>query len=404
MDQIPITLSSENGIHVSALMNADASRASKLLKWLPALGLRGLGFLTADGLSWGEKLSVGKFLGLLNFLSWNKACQPNETVENLLRRFKQSEQLQQRLWNPLCIATMNTVPNIADASTFCRVLKDSLGSPFHAASDFLFPKTHLGAALAEPALEWLAQRGCDIQLRRPVNHLVRATSGHWVVNDGIQSKNVILAIPPSNAFKLLKPLTKTPVSAALIEPLNRFIFQPIATIYLGWKVNGKLHVGSTDAKIAIPKIYMLDEDRAGGRPGQWLFDRGIQRLEAGVLAVAAVVVSAWDLEHSIEELGKNVANQIASIRDLHLPRADYVKVIVEKRATIACTVDRPKFPSNALAGQAELAGIWLAGDYTYFDYPATLEGSVRSGRISAEFACATPPAETAVQAQAASNA
>jgi hydroxysqualene dehydroxylase len=386
MDQMPITLNTETGMTVNSPFVSSSPTTRKLLKWLPALLVRGIGFLTATGLSWGEKFAVVKFLGVINLKGWNNACLSNENVEQLLQRFNQSKQLQSRLWNPLCIATMNTVPAIADASTFCRVLRDSLGSPVHAASDFLTPQTHLGAALPEPALKWLAEKGCDIQLRTSVNALSRATDGSWLINENLSSKQIILAIPPSNAFKLLKPLVKPGSAVAVIEQFNQFLFQPIATVYLAWKSkNGD----RSPLVIPLPKIFMLDENRPAGRPGQWLFNRGLHVAGPGLLHVAAVVVSAWDLEQSIEQLGTNVKAQVASIQALPLPEADCVKVIIEKRATIACTADRPKISSDALAQTPELSGIWLAGDYTYFDYPATLEGAVRSGKISAGLAIRT---------------
>jgi len=54
------------------------------------------------------------------------------------------------------------------------------------------------------------------------------------------------------------------------------------------------------------------------------------------------------------------------------------RIISEKRATFACTpnLHRPK-------NDTELKGLFLAGDYTASDYPATLEGAVRSGREAA---------------------
>src|SRR5690606_40152672 len=61
--------------------------------------------------------------------------------------------------------------------------------------------------------------------------------------------------------------------------LEAFRFAPIATAWLAWRTH-----------VALPEAIMLDEDREGGEPGQWLFDRGRQ---AG-LRIAAVVGSAPD--------------------------------------------------------------------------------------------------------------
>ncbi|MDR1367517.1 MAG: FAD-dependent oxidoreductase, partial [Candidatus Accumulibacter sp.] len=48
------------------------------------------------------------------------------------------------------------------------------------------------------------------------------------------------------------------------------------------------------------------------------------------------------------------------------------------RATLSC---RPKLPR--LAAKTPIEGLWLAGDYVYADYPATIESAVRSGVLAA---------------------
>jgi len=54
-------------------------------------------------------------------------------------------------------------------------------------------------------------------------------------------------------------------------------------------------------------------------------------------------------------------------------------VIAERRATYSCTPAATRPRAGRLA-----PGIYLAGDYTDPEFPATLESAVRSGRIAAE--------------------
>jgi predicted NAD/FAD-dependent oxidoreductase len=91
----------------------------------------------------------------------------------------------------------------------------------------------------------------------------------------------------------------------------------------------------------------------------------------------AVVISASGTatESGAQALEQSVAQQLAN--DLQMPELAtplWGKAITEKRATFACVPDLQR-PPNATAHR----GLWLAGDYTESEYPATIEGAVRSG-------------------------
>ena len=144
-----------------------------------------------------------------------------------------------------------------------------------------------------------------------------------------------------------------------------FEHEPITTCYL--------HYPSA-VKLAIP-FYALIDDVQAGQWGQFVFDRG--QLDAAQAGLLAVVVSASTeasaLDHA--ELVAAISVQLAeTLQRPELRQPLWSKVITEKRATFACTPGLMR-PAN----QTALPGLWLAGDYTDGDYPATIEGAVRSG-------------------------
>ena len=78
-------------------------------------------------------------------------------------------------------------------------------------------------------------------------------------------------------------------------------------------------------------------------------------------------------------LGAAIADQLAAVfQRPALSAPDWTQVITEKRATFACTPGLARPPV-----EVGLAGLAIAGDYTAGDYPATLEGAIRSGLAAA---------------------
>ncbi|MBC7490801.1 MAG: FAD-dependent oxidoreductase, partial [Glaciimonas sp.] len=114
----------------------------------------------------------------------------------------------------------------------------------------------------------------------------------------------------------------------------------------------------------------------------FVFDRGqldASQAEAGLLAVV-ISASGSAIAQSHETLTSAIAAQLTKVFKLPaLMYPNWTKIISEKRATFACTLALAR-PSN----NSGVNGIFLAGDYTISDYPATLETAVRSGNKAAK--------------------
>jgi hypothetical protein len=122
--------------------------------------------------------------------------------------------------------------------------------------------------------------------------------------------------------------------------------------------------------------------RLDDAPGQWAFDRsGALGSEApgGATSLIAVVISAGGPHDALDHasLARNVESQLRRLAP-GLPPIVFSQVIAERRATYACT------PGLANPAGGRLApGVYLAGDYTDAEFPATLEAATRSGVASA---------------------
>lgn len=331
------------------------------------------GLISCRGLSFGARARMISLMLKLRLNGWKT----NEaTVAGLLAKARQSPELLEAIWKPLCVATMNTDIDIACAQTFVNVLRDTLGAQ-RADSDFVLSTVSLGDLFAGPAVSRLEQLGMAVNFRQPIRELA-SDAAQWRLKgpstDAVFDQ-VVLAIPPSNAAALLGRL---PSLEKLRAELSRFTYEPIATTYLWWSEN-ELSAGG----LILPAWIQLQESVEEDCFAQWCFDRGVQHGQriAGVVvsAAARALLRGSDSEDQRERLGRAISAQV--VKQMGLPPVKAYHTVVEKRATIRCTADRPKISVNAVAIQHP--GLWLAGDYVWHEYPATLEGAVRSGEAAA---------------------
>jgi len=197
-----------------------------------------------------------------------------------------------------------------------------------------------------------------VHLRNGV-HKIETEDGMYRLHTEDQNSalytHVVLACQPFRAGPLLDGL---PGTEALQQSLASLQYQPIYTVYFQF---------DTSVTLDFPMLGL----NAG--ISQWVFDRGQLDGQQGLIAV---VISAEGAHQSLRQdaLAEIV---LAELRD-HYPalRAPihWYKVIAEKRATFSCTVGlvRPRH-------HAGLPHLYLAGDYVAGDYPATIEGAIRSG-------------------------
>jgi squalene-associated FAD-dependent desaturase len=327
-----------------------------------------IALLTAQGLTWGERLNAARFMLTLRNANFqlNQLPRPlagegwgegssDITVSSLLVRYGQDAALTSKLWEPLCIAALNTPIHKASAQVLLNVLRDSLNRT-RADSDMLLPRLDFSALFPQRAAAYIERHGGKVFTSCGVEAIVPNDIGITLVtaNGTHNFSHIICATSPTIAAKLLRPLAALADSVAQIDSLQQ---QPIYTVYLQYPP----HVRLPHPMLGLHQRF-----------SQWLFDKGQIAAQHGLLAA---VISAEGIHQELthDELAQKVIDELRDefgITETPL----WHKVIAEKRATFCCAPNLQR-PSQ----QTALPNLLLAGDYTAGEYPATLEGAVMSG-------------------------
>ncbi len=314
------------------------------------------GLFKANGLGFLETVAIIRFMAAMKRCDFKLAA--DRKVADLLDQYQQSARARRYLWDPLCVAALNTPVEAASAQVFLNVIRDGIMGA-RQASDMLFPRVDLSRMFPDAAAKFITDRGGLVRTATAVRRVYWAGEGWFLDAIPKPYAAVIIATAPQHAVALLDEVEDVEATRARLAGMT---YLPISTIYLQYPA---------DFKLALPMIGMTDG------PGQWAFDRGQLGGAAGLIAVVISAATSVEKMQNHELVGV-ILDQMR--RELGAPAtAKWQQVITERRATIAC---RPNLfrPTN----QTEAAGLLLAGDYTDVDYPCTLETAVRSGIAAAK--------------------
>ena len=318
---------------------------------LPAPLHLAAGLLGARGLAFRDRLAAACFMAWARDQGFKLT--PDTNVRALLFARGQPDAVSRLLWNPLCIAALNTPPDLASAQVFLNVLKDSLNGS-RADSDLLLPTVDFSALFPERAARYVKARGGSVRLGVSVESLRKTAAGFVLNGSDDRFSHAIVAVSPHRAAALL---IQHAALAPVVAMIEHFDYQPIYSVYLQFPAGTRLpfQMGGIEARYS-----------------QWLFDRGQLCGQDGLIGVVISARGAHQ-QMNLDELAWAVRAELAE----HFPRLGaphWQRVIAEKRATISSLPDLAR-PENATA----VAGLFVAGDFTASPYPATLESAVRSG-------------------------
>jgi hydroxysqualene dehydroxylase len=334
-------------------------------KW-PAPWNLAKAFVSARGLSFADRLAALRLMAAVRRMA--KAPRPpapqRTTVANLLAATGQTANLRRLLWEPLCVAALNTPPATADAWYLATVLADALLSHREVDSNLILPRHDLSALLPDLAVNHVRRQGSIYSPLQRALAIVREGDGFHVRTDKgtVSTRAVVLATGVTQARALIAAY---PELGTWQDAMVTLAFESIHSIYLQY-----------DQSVRLP-FPMWGMDQA---TSQWLFDR---EALAGQKGLVGVVVSASSpLRHEDHAaLVSRVAAEVGGVLSRHgqaLGQPLWHKVIVEKQATFAASVTAER-PTQV----GPWRGLVLAGDYVEGRYPATIEGAVRSGQTAA---------------------
>lgn len=315
------------------------------------------GFLFCKGLSVNERLTLISFMLRLKQSNFHVAV--DQPLCEYLIEQRQHAKTIKLLWEPLCLAALNTPINTASTKIFLNVLRDTFNGE-KTDSQLLLPKQGLSEIFAQPVVNYIQARNGKVLTNHRVKSILPTENGFQVTSKD-KTFNFSHLILATSALRLKDVAAGLPRLAGTIETTKQYQYQPIYTVYLQYQ---------SDAKLPKPMIGLTDAT------SQWVFDRGALYGQHGLMAV---IISAEGIHQKLthDALSLKVANELyKTFPDLKKPL--WHQVIAEKRATFACNVNLPR-PGNS----TREPNIYLAGDYTYADYPATIEGAVRSGMNAA---------------------
>jgi squalene-associated FAD-dependent desaturase len=262
-----------------------------------------------------------------------------------------------RLVEPLAIASLNTSPRDGLARLLGAVLRETLSLGGYACIP-RFPHEGLSAALIDPAVAALQQRGATVHFSRRVAGLEIEASRVTA----LQTPEGAVPLEPGDAVVLAVPAwVATSLMPGLTAP---DAFETILNIHF------RLDVEPDDTS------YVSEAGFIGvvGGTAQWVF------VKPGHVSVTISAANRM-VDQSAEAIAAAVWPDVRLALELESQAGmPPFRVVKERRATFVASAAQER---RRPAARTTLANLVLAGDWTATGLPATIEGAIRSGRTAA---------------------
>jgi squalene-associated FAD-dependent desaturase len=323
-------------------------------------------FGNAHFLTLGEKARIAYGLACLA----RAGSDADPPFHDWLIAHRQTERIVSRFWGLVLVSALNETCDRIGLRYARKVFQDGF-LRHRRGFEVGLPRVPLGRLYGQELQEWLKRWQVTLRMQTAARSLLVTTGLGPRKIAGVELRSgerlhadwYIAAVP----FDRLLDMLPGAVTAehAYFSNLRNLEISPITSVHL-WYDRPILKQ---------PHVVLIDS------VGQWVFNRG--RTETGEYYVQAVVSAARGLgtlgHGEVQRLiVDELARLFAAARRARLIRG---RVVTEHAATFSAVpgVDRWR-PAQA----SPLENLFTAGDWTATGWPATMEGAVRAGYLSAE--------------------
>lgn len=338
-------------------------RASQIAPaFLPAPFHNMPSFLRASSLGFADKLAISRALTAMMRMS-RVSDNPNEDFLAWLRRHKQTERAIHRFWKVVLVSALNEDLDRISVRYAIQVFRESFLKSA-AAGKMGVPRVPL-SDLYGSASEYIRKRAGEVLLRGAVTAISPGQDGAKIIGSAGERNfdYVVLAVPFHAAAGLLPP---DAAADPLKQKLTRFEASPITGIHLWF-----------DREVTPrPHAVLLD------RTIQWMFQKSKFHDRVGSYLELVVSASKSLVEKSRQEILDIALKELAEFFPA-AKEAKVVKAAVIKEVYATYSI-LPGLDQYRPVTRTDWPRLFLAGDWTMTNWPATMEGAVRSGYIAAE--------------------
>lgn len=283
-----------------------------------------------------------------------------------LKRLNQTDNLIKYFWEPFIYAVFNAkAENVVDR-IFLNVLKTGFLKPGN--SNLVIPKVNLNELFINDALRYFKDNNVSYFTGNAVEKFVIENNlvSNLLLQNGksINGNYYISAVPFFKFASLFNDITD------FRKPAN---LKPSSIT--------SIHIFLNED---IPET-MLEDNSFGmtglvGKTVQWIFKRNPRHLSLVISGSDFIDDGHGDTitESEANEIYKIAYNDLSSsVKDFDKLEVSGFKVIKEKRATFIPDSDSEKY---RLDSKSQIKNLFIAGDWTNTDYPATIESAATSAK------------------------